>query len=90
MIRMKEKIETNAGDLDDLITQSEAAVLRGVSKASISELVKRGRLRTKEMFGKKLVYRSEVLTFEKEKPGPKEATGKKPTRKRAASKKAKG
>ncbi len=57
--------------MSDLITQTEAAELRGVSLASISELVKRGRLRSKEVFGKRLVYRSEVLAFEKEKPGPK-------------------
>jgi excisionase family DNA binding protein len=62
-----------AGDdeMANLITQSEAAKLRGVSLPSINELVRRGRLRTKEVFGKKLVYRSEVLAFERETPGPK-------------------
>lgn len=57
--------------MGDLITQTEAASLRGVSLASINELIKRGRLRIKEVFGKRLVYKSEVLAFEKEKPGPK-------------------
>jgi hypothetical protein len=58
-------------EMNDLVTQSEAAKLRGVSLPSINELVRRGRLRTKEVFGKKLVYRSEVLAFERERPGPK-------------------
>jgi excisionase family DNA binding protein len=63
--------KTKADEMDDLITQTEAAKLRGISLPSINELVRRGRLRSKEIFGKKLVYRSEVLAFEKEKPGPK-------------------
>jgi hypothetical protein len=54
-----------------LITQAEAAELRGVSRAAIASLVKRGRLRKKVLFNNVLVYRSEVLAFEKEKPGPK-------------------
>jgi excisionase family DNA binding protein len=49
---------------DDLITQTEAAQLRGVSRASISELVRRGRLNAVEMYGRKLVRRSEVIAFE--------------------------
>jgi len=58
-------------DIGDLITQKEAAMVRGVSQAAISDLIKRGRLRTVEMFGRTLVYRSEVEGFEKERPGPK-------------------
>jgi hypothetical protein len=69
MVKKNKKVE--AEDMGDLITQTEAARLRGVSLASINELMRRGRLRSKEVFGKKLVYRSEVLAFEKEKPGPK-------------------
>jgi predicted DNA-binding protein YlxM (UPF0122 family) len=56
-------------DMSDLITQAEAAEMRGVSRAAITDLVKRGRLRTVEMFGKKLVYRSEITNFEKEHKG---------------------
>jgi excisionase family DNA binding protein len=67
----KQKKRVGENEMDDLITQSEAAKLRGVSLPSINELVRRGRLRTKEVLGKKLVYRSEVLAFEKERPGPK-------------------
>lgn len=57
--------------LDDLITQTEAAKLRGVTRAAIRALILRGRLQAVEMFGRNLVYRSEVLAFEKEKTGPK-------------------
>lgn len=68
---MSKKTRGAGEDMGDLITQTEAASLRGVSLASINELIKRGRLRIKEVFGKRLVYKSEVLAFEKEKPGPK-------------------
>jgi excisionase family DNA binding protein len=56
-------------DVNDLITQAEAAEMRGVSRAAITDLVKRGRLRTVELFGKKLLYRSEVENFEPEHKG---------------------
>jgi hypothetical protein len=56
-------------DSDELITQAEAARIRKVSLPSINELVRRGRLRSVERYGKKLVYRSEVLGFEPEKGG---------------------
>lgn len=55
----------------DLITQTEAARLRGVTRAAIGDLISRGRLRSAEMFGKTLVYRSEVRGFEKQSPGRK-------------------
>lgn len=49
---------------DELITQSEAAGLRGCTVAAINDLVKRGRIRSEERYGKVLVYRSEVESFE--------------------------
>ena len=55
----------------DLITISEAAEIRGASVSAISHLVRRGRLRSVERFGKTLVYRSDVQEFEPDKPGPK-------------------
>lgn len=60
---------------NDLISQVEAADLRGVTRASINELIKRGRLRTVEIGGKPLLYRSEVLSFTPGKGGrpPKQA-----------------
>jgi len=65
----------DAVDMSDLMTQAEAAELRGVSRAAIASLVKRGRLRKKVLFNNVLVYRSEVLAFEKERPGPKKKKG---------------
>jgi len=53
----------------DLISQAEAARLRDVSRASISELIKRGRLATIVIAGKVLVRRSDVLKFKELKRG---------------------
>jgi hypothetical protein len=53
----------------DLISQVEAARLRDVSRASISELIKRGRLTPIVIAGKVLVRRSDVLNFEELKRG---------------------
>lgn len=58
-------------DLSDLITQKEAAEIRGVTVAAISDLVKRGRLRGFEQFGKTLVSRSEVTALEDKRGWPK-------------------
>jgi excisionase family DNA binding protein len=60
-----------ADEMEDLITVPDAAELRGVSREAIHALIRRGRLRSRELFGRVLVYRSEVESFEKEKPGPK-------------------
>ena len=62
-----------AKNLEDLISQAEAARLRGVSRSAIAELITRGRLTPVELLGKVWVKRSEVIAFEKEKPGPKAA-----------------
>jgi hypothetical protein len=48
---------------DDLITQAEAARLRGVSRAAISDLVKRRKLKVKRIGGLPFVSRSEVLGY---------------------------
>ena len=53
----------------DLITQTEAAELRKVSTAAISDLIKRGRLHPVEIAGKRLLRRSEVMKFKPEKGG---------------------
>ncbi len=55
---------------EEMITTQEAAELRGVTGSSIRELIQRGRLRAKMMYGRLLVYRSEVENFKREKPGP--------------------
>ena len=51
-------------ELSDLITQAEAARLRGVTREAIYDLVARGRLEAIEIGGKKFVRRSDVLSFE--------------------------
>ncbi len=67
----KRKNVKQEDEADDLITQTEAARLRGVTVAAISALVQRGRLQSVERFGKLLVFRREVLAFERGKPGRK-------------------
>lgn len=66
----------------DLITQLEAAELKGCSLQAINNLVRRGRLKGYEKYGRVLVSRSEVVGFEPSKGGrppqaEKRATGKK-------------
>jgi excisionase family DNA binding protein len=68
---MSKKEKKDEGELSDLISQAEAARIRGVSRAAIRDLIRRGRLRSMEIGGRALVYRSEVEYFEKDKPGPK-------------------
>lgn len=69
MKKAEKRREEEIIDLNDLITQAEAAQIRGISRAAITDLVKRGRLRTVEKFGKKLVFRSEVENFQPEHKG---------------------
>ncbi len=53
-----------------LISQAEAAQIRGVSRAAIRDLIRRGRISSISVSGRELVYRDEVLNFESGKPGP--------------------
>lgn len=55
---------------EDLITQAEAARLRGVTRSAIGYLISQGRLETYERFGMRLVSRREVETYAPLKPGP--------------------
>lgn len=66
-------------DPNDLITQTEAAEIRGVAVQSISDLIRRGRLKTVTIGKRKFLLRSEVEKF---KPG----TGGRPRKKLAAKK----
>lgn len=68
---MSKKAKKDEGVMSDLISQAEAARIRGVTRAAIRDLIRRGRLRSVEVGGRELVLRSEVESFEKEKPGPK-------------------
>ncbi|HAF24549.1 MAG TPA: hypothetical protein DCK93_16875 [Blastocatellia bacterium] len=56
---------------EQFVTVSEAAELRGVTRAAIHALIGRGRLEAVEVFGRMLLSRREVETFEKDKPGQK-------------------
>jgi excisionase family DNA binding protein len=57
--------------MSDLISQADAARLRGVSRAAIRDLIRRGRIRSIAIGGRELVFQSEIESFEKEKPGRK-------------------
>jgi excisionase family DNA binding protein len=50
-------------DLNDLITQKEAAEIRGVTPQSINDLVKRGKLKTVSLGKRKFLSRKEVKAF---------------------------
>jgi excisionase family DNA binding protein len=49
--------------MEDLITQAEAARLRGVTRSAITDLVKRGRLQSVEVGGRPFLSRAEVERF---------------------------
>lgn len=51
-------------DRDDLVTRTQAAVMRGVTRAAIADLIKRGRLRPIEIAGRSFLSRREVEAFE--------------------------
>lgn len=55
----------------DLMRQSSAAELRGVSRAAIAKLISRGRLKAYEIAGVPFVSRREVMDLERQTPGPK-------------------
>jgi excisionase family DNA binding protein len=56
--------------LTDLISQAEAARIRGVSRQAISDLVQRGKLAGYEIAGRVLVSRKEVENFKEGTRGP--------------------
>jgi hypothetical protein len=68
---MVKKVKEDENLMSDLISQAEAARIRGVSRAAIRDLIRRKRLRSFNLAGRELVYRSEIESFEKETPGPK-------------------
>jgi excisionase family DNA binding protein len=55
--------------LDDLISQAEAARLRGVSRQAIRKLVESGRFSVVFVGGRQFVRRSEVLAYSPLQPG---------------------
>jgi excisionase family DNA binding protein len=52
--------------LEDLVTQAEAARIRGVSREAIYGLVARGKLSVVEIGGHKFLKRSEVKNYSPE------------------------
>ncbi len=68
---MNKKAKKDEDVVSDLISQAEAARIRGVTRAAIRDLIRRERLRSVAIGGRELVYRNEVEAFEKDKPGPK-------------------
>jgi excisionase family DNA binding protein len=66
---MTKKKAEDMGEMADLISQAEAARLRGVTRAAIQDLVRRGRIRAVNIGGRALVYRSEIVNYEQGAPG---------------------
>jgi excisionase family DNA binding protein len=63
-------------NLSDLITPSEAAALRGVSRQAIDDLMRRGKLQTWEIGGRVFVSRKAVLAYRPAAGGrPRKAAG---------------
>ncbi len=62
--KLPKKREGSMGEMSDLISQAEAGRIRKVSRAAVSDLIRRGRIRSVEIGGHILVYRSEVEGFE--------------------------
>lgn len=56
-------------DTNDLISQAQAAELRGTTRAAINDLIRRGRLQSVEVARRKLVHKSEVMALELQKGG---------------------
>jgi hypothetical protein len=57
-------------ELSDFISQAEAARIKQVTPQSISELVKRGRLKSYLIGGRKFLKRTEIEAFQPKSPGP--------------------
>jgi excisionase family DNA binding protein len=70
-------------DLDDLISQAEAARIRGVGHEAIRQLIKRNRLKTFRIGGKVFLSRQEVEAY-------KPAVGGRPRKKNGAKKRKRG
>jgi hypothetical protein len=60
-----------AMNLKNIVSQASAARKLGISRAAVAHLIRRGRLRTVEIDGIPYVHLSDVLAFERQKPGPK-------------------
>jgi hypothetical protein len=52
------------GDVNKYVTQTEAARERGVSFAVVNSWAHRGRVRTKDVYGRLLVHLGDVLSYD--------------------------
>lgn len=68
-MKMSKKQARKSGGISDLISQAEAARIRGVTRAAISDLIKRDKLASVIVGGRALVYRSEIKKYRKGRPG---------------------
>ena len=57
-------------ELSVFVSQAEAARMKKVSPQAISELVKRGRLKSYTIGGRRFLKRAEVEAFQPKSPGP--------------------
>lgn len=60
----KKKQSAREAAPEDLITQTEAADLRGVDLGVVNQWVRRERVRSFDMYGRRLVSRSEVMSYD--------------------------
>jgi len=70
-----------------MISQADAARIRGVTPQAIAHLIRAGKLRTVTVAGRRLVFRSEVENFKPD-VGGRPATKKSKARKRTSKKSA--
>lgn len=56
---------------DELVTQKEAAEIRGISPQAIHQLVKAGRFNTVTIGARQFLFRKEVEQYKPHKTGPK-------------------
>ncbi len=68
---------------EELMTQTDAAKLRGMSLAAVNDHVRSGRWRSIVKYGKRLVYRADVIGFT---PKTHKMKHTKPTAKKQAAK----
>lgn len=62
----KKQQEGEPDSLDDYVTQSDAAAKRGVDLTVLNAWVRRGRVRSKEVFGRRVVYLPDVMSYDPE------------------------
>jgi len=68
-MKKKDKKILEGSTMNDLISISEAARLRGVTHGAIQNLIERGRLEAVTVAGRRLLRRGDVLSFEKQPAG---------------------